>query len=453
MKTSKVLGGTATSFDRVASLYQVCEGFGAPDVGGLLLSLTPAMQCAIIAAVAVWRGPVVNKGVSLGCKAGGIVSALQNGNWLGTAKSVGCGYFSDIFATSAGIFAAGATAETGPGAAAVGVNTYRALLAGMKLMCGGVLTGAATQLGIKLEAKHETAVALDIIRRGKCLRETKRSVVGIQWSAVTCGTSASMQDATDSFGDLVAKRFGSRVGYWRCSPVEYSITKLLCSAEVHRGTRYLLISAWVPAPPTPPLFTDVRSRAWIRGWIRLPSRFVRSFQARGTASANGPAFDWAFLIGEAYDGWMRGLLPASYTAVDGNASGLPPPIFQFRCERGGPVVTCANRLGDTLRLTPSRRAGTSTGSSRVSIWKPWILVYAKRTYPGVAVSYRLSGCGTDNPSGTSISCSVSIWNSKIGRNDFCEQFDLIAVVAGRVSVFDPSPTTHKLVKGSRSPCV
>jgi hypothetical protein len=183
-KTIKISGGTAEVFDRQASLYQVCEGFGAPDSSQF--RLTPTMQCAIIAAAATFGGPIVSAGVSKGCSAGSIVTDLRTGNWLGAVKSVGCAYFSDVFAKSAALFAAGATSATGPGAVAVGVATYQALTAGMSLVCGGVLTFSATQFGYKLESNHETAVAIDIIRSGKCLHQTSRRFFGIQWSAVTC---------------------------------------------------------------------------------------------------------------------------------------------------------------------------------------------------------------------------------------------------------------------------
>jgi len=188
-KTTKGTLLTRTAFDRQASLLQVCEGFGAPDSSGF--TLTPAMQCAIIAAAATFGGPVVNAGADTGCDTVEISGQLRNRHWLGAAKSAACSYFSDIFATAAGVFAAGATAETGPGAVAVGVNTYRALLAGLKLACGGVLTHSATEFGVKLEAKHETAVAVDIIRHGRCLHETRKVGIGIQWSAVACQPQAT----------------------------------------------------------------------------------------------------------------------------------------------------------------------------------------------------------------------------------------------------------------------
>jgi len=182
-RTTKISGGAQTLYDRQASLYQVCEGFGAPEHVGF--TLTPSMQCALIAAAATYGGPVVNAGVSRGCDAGSIYNAYRSGDWLGAAKSYGCGYFSTIFAGGVGVFAAGAAAETGPGAVAVGVATYRALAASLKLVCGGVFKVAGTALGKKLEANHETHIAIDVIRHGKCITLKRRFGI-LQWSAVEC---------------------------------------------------------------------------------------------------------------------------------------------------------------------------------------------------------------------------------------------------------------------------
>jgi hypothetical protein len=180
--------GRTTRYDRQASLYQVCEGFGSPADSGF--TLTPTQQCAIIAAAATYGGPVVDAGVSTGCETGDVIGQLAGHHWLGAAKTVGCAYFTDIFAGSAGLFAAGLASPMGPGAVAVGVATYHALAASLKLVCGGVVTAVGNQLGRKLESRHETAVALDILRKGKCLTENRRRILGIQWSAVTCPESA-----------------------------------------------------------------------------------------------------------------------------------------------------------------------------------------------------------------------------------------------------------------------
>jgi len=182
-KTRHVFGGSETDYDRQSSLYHVCEGFGAPDA--FHFTLTPTMQCALIAAAATYGGPIVNVGVSRGCDLVSIASALGSGNWLGAVSGKACGYFSDVFAGGVGLVAAGATSETGPGAVAVGVTTYKALAAGLKIVCGGVIGGVGTALGRKLEANHETHVALDVTRHGKCIG-LKHIFGHWSWSAASC---------------------------------------------------------------------------------------------------------------------------------------------------------------------------------------------------------------------------------------------------------------------------
>jgi hypothetical protein len=187
IQTVSVKGGTDTIYDRQASLETICAGFGAPEG----LHLTPGMSCALIAAVAVWAGPEVNAGSSKLCDTTAIVEGYESGGWAGVSSSVAqekaCGYFSDVFAGGAGIFAAGATVETGPGAVAVGVGTYKALASFLNVACGGLLGGGASNLGKKLEADHETAVSLDVSREGKCLMLSQRSgLSGTSWHAVDC---------------------------------------------------------------------------------------------------------------------------------------------------------------------------------------------------------------------------------------------------------------------------
>jgi hypothetical protein len=191
---SKFLAGKATRrlFDRDASIYQVCNGFGAPDVSGF--HLTAGMQCALVAAAAAYAGPPLAMGVDHVCSAQSISAAFADGGWINGlksgARSVACGWFSDVFAGAAAVLVAGAAAETGPGAAAVGLATWKALTAGMRLVCGGLLTGPPTELGVKLEAHHETQVMVDIVRKNKCLEQTQKPVIGIQWSAATCPASS-----------------------------------------------------------------------------------------------------------------------------------------------------------------------------------------------------------------------------------------------------------------------
>jgi hypothetical protein len=178
---SHVIGGSRTTYNRAGSLFHICEGFGAPDK----VNFSPAMKCAILAAAATFGGPGINVATNRLCSAVSIVDDLRSGNWLGIPSGAACGYFADIFAGGVGVFTAGATAETGPGAVAVGVTTYRAMAAGLKIACGGLLDGGAKALGIKIEAAHERHVALDVLRRGKCLSITKR-FGQLQWAATSC---------------------------------------------------------------------------------------------------------------------------------------------------------------------------------------------------------------------------------------------------------------------------
>jgi len=179
--TRKALGGKRTVYNRAASLDLVCGGFGAPED----LKLTPEMECALVAAAATFGGPPLGVNASRACDALAYADAFRTGNWLGAVAGQACGYFSDVFAGGVGTVAAGATAETGPGAVAIGLFTYRALAAGLKIACGGLLDGGAKALGVKLEADHETHIALDVTRKGRCI-QLREVVHQLQWSAVAC---------------------------------------------------------------------------------------------------------------------------------------------------------------------------------------------------------------------------------------------------------------------------
>lgn len=144
------------------------------------------MKCALLAAAATFAGPPRAIAANRLCQAQSIVDALRTGDWLDALPSAACGHFADIFAGGVGVIAAGAAAPSGPGAAVVGLNVYRALAAGLKIACGGLLDGGAATLGVKLEERHQRNVEQDIVRDGKCLRLTRR-FGQLKWSAVWCG--------------------------------------------------------------------------------------------------------------------------------------------------------------------------------------------------------------------------------------------------------------------------
>jgi von Willebrand factor type A domain len=180
-KTKNIFKGTETTYDRMSSLYFVCAGFGAPEG----LNFSPEMKCALVAAAATFGGPVVSGGSDLACNTLAMSEALRTGDWLGYAAGQACGFFGEVFAEGAGIVMAGATSPSGPGAVAVGLGTYRALSAGMKLACGGLLDGGAAAIGAKIEADHQTNIAFDVLRKGRCI--AYRVQFGISsWRAINC---------------------------------------------------------------------------------------------------------------------------------------------------------------------------------------------------------------------------------------------------------------------------
>lgn len=168
--------GSVTTYDQEASLFQVCEGFGTQES-----IMTAAQKCAVIAAGATFlSGPVGS--IAVVCTTIDVLHAFETGDWIGLGKSVVCGKFAPIFAGAVAIIVAGAAVETGPGAAAIGLATYRALAGGLTLVCGGLLNGA---IGAQWEADHEAHVAADVTRLGQCIE--LRNIFGVySWSAVTC---------------------------------------------------------------------------------------------------------------------------------------------------------------------------------------------------------------------------------------------------------------------------
>ena len=180
--THSIFLGTQTDFSRTASLYQVCEGF--PFSEGVAYS-TP-MKCAALAALVSLGGDhEANEQMEALCNATDVVEAYESGNWLGAAAGKACELFSDVFSEGLGILAAGALAETGPVAAALGVAAYRALDATLRVVCGAIFKGGARTFGYNLETHHEVQVAADISNKGKCLQS--RTVLGaVFWSAVSC---------------------------------------------------------------------------------------------------------------------------------------------------------------------------------------------------------------------------------------------------------------------------
>lgn len=174
--------GSATVSNRAASLFQVCEGFGAGDV-----TFTADMSCAVVALAAdqigLGNAPDLAGAQNL-CNTHTVLQAYRDGTWLKEGGKAACQFFGSVFADSLGVAAAGATVELGAAAVWVGVGTAHALSAGASLLCDGDLRDALTNFGAHLEADHEAHVARDVTH-GKCLSNDPGAVLK-KWSAVDC---------------------------------------------------------------------------------------------------------------------------------------------------------------------------------------------------------------------------------------------------------------------------
>jgi hypothetical protein len=167
----------ATYYDYRSSVYEVaCDGFGFPED----LQLTQGMRCALFAAAATFAGPSINIATDRLCDANSIIEAYNSGSWLGAAGGKACDVFNDFFSGAVAVFTAGST-----GAVPIGVAAYKALSAGLKVVCGGLFDGGAAAVGAHLEADNEHNIAVDVIRHQKCMEYSHRFGHS-PWRAVPC---------------------------------------------------------------------------------------------------------------------------------------------------------------------------------------------------------------------------------------------------------------------------
>jgi hypothetical protein len=158
-------------------------------------------------------------------------------------------------------------------------------------------------------------------------------------------------NATAAFATTIKARYGTQSGYWRCAP-GYVPGRLDCWAEIHRGPAYRSIQATANMSPSSPAIHGIRATAsWTRTWAPVSAAVVHSFGARGTASANSPAFDWGWLIQSGLDPRDP---PAAVFVVDGGTRAMPAAIFLFHCFAHERAVRCRNSLGDELRYPPPK---------------------------------------------------------------------------------------------------
>lgn len=172
----------ATVYDRSASLFQVCEGFGSDGV-----AYDASMSCAVVGLIASEvgsRGEAVNLNTVAGlCDADSVVHSLQTGDWASAAGEAGCQVIGGIFAEGLAIAAAGATDGAG---AVVGMAVYRALQVGVALACNGDFRDAVQAFGGYLEAHHESNVAHDLVSKADtCLKDDPNALLK-RWSVTRC---------------------------------------------------------------------------------------------------------------------------------------------------------------------------------------------------------------------------------------------------------------------------
>jgi hypothetical protein len=187
-KTTKIRLGTKTVYNRHLSRELVCAGdFGMPD------SVRPTMaaSCDLAMAIAGLVYPAGSLYETWGCAGVSIQEKGWAGGSVDTAAGALCGYLAEALGVGVGVLSAGASANP-----VVGVAVWKGVtFVGDTVVCIGIgnIRKDALSWGEKLEADHEVNVARDIVTRGKCLQQTKRRVVGIKWSAVTCpkGTKGS----------------------------------------------------------------------------------------------------------------------------------------------------------------------------------------------------------------------------------------------------------------------
>jgi hypothetical protein len=149
-KGSSTTSHGRTLYSRAASLMLVCSGFGAPQG----LHMTAGMKCEMLAQLIGSKWAHTGLFVSGACSG----SALAANPDKTTALTTACSFLSALLGVANR--AAGAIA--------------------------GLACASAPALGGHFEANHETAVAIDVWRRQKCIQLKTRRVLGLSWSAVSC---------------------------------------------------------------------------------------------------------------------------------------------------------------------------------------------------------------------------------------------------------------------------
>lgn len=174
--------------------------------------------------------------------------------------------------------------------------------------------------------------------------------------AVVPGASASHAPtsaaASAAFGRLLHQRYGDVHGFWTC-PIAGDVigARTSCLAEVRAGQTWHQTSALAGLRSGHVVISQIVDTAWVRHWWPYSRHFIlRSHEplVPGVISVNSPAYDWGFLAQCAGSGSGH---PYRCDAYDGNGTGLFR-FFLFTCSGSRDLVTCTNRLGDSMRYRP-----------------------------------------------------------------------------------------------------
>jgi hypothetical protein len=175
--------------------------------------------------------------------------------------------------------------------------------------------------------------------------------VGANAGAAQATGPPSAAAATQAFGRWLDARYGNVQGYWTCPLGQRYGGRIDCLAEVRVGETRHLTQATATLAYGRVVFSRIFDTAWIRRWSPYSRHFLTDFDVPGSASVNGPAFDWAWLAQGAHADWQR---HTSFheNGYDGMSRGWSR-FFDFTCSVRGSLVTCVNAFGDAMRYRPT----------------------------------------------------------------------------------------------------
>lgn len=154
-----------------------------------------------------------------------------------------------------------------------------------------------------------------------------------------------------AFLHWISSRYPAARGYWLCPQAQIGSGQGWCLAEIKVGRRWHSLSAIPKVSGSRIVLHYESDRAWVRRWSRFSHKVISGVGTPGTASVNGPAYDWSWLAAQARYGWVHHRRSFSAVDYDGNSAGFGH-FFKFRCRTHRGLVACTNALGDSIRYRP-----------------------------------------------------------------------------------------------------